>query len=140
MLVMAGLLAGAMNAIAGGGSFVTFPALVFVGLPPVIANATSTVALLPGTIASSWAYRKGIGGIGGLPMRVLLPVTLVDQPAPAVPRLKVAERENNFNEVEVGFDEPTAQQEAMRCLRCDLEWPDLMGMARPKCSEEPAKK
>ena len=77
MLVMAGLLAGAMNAIAGGGSFVTFPALVFVGLPPVIANATSTVALLPGTIASSWAYRKGIGGIGGLPMRVLLPVTLV---------------------------------------------------------------
>lgn len=74
---MAGLLAGAMNAIAGGGSFVTFPALVFVGLPPVIANATSTVALLPGTIASSWAYRKGIGGIGGLPMRVLLPVTLV---------------------------------------------------------------
>ena len=74
---MAGLLAGAMNAIAGGGSFVTFPALVFVGLPPVIANATSTVALLPGTIASSWAYRTGIGGIGGLPMRVLLPVTLV---------------------------------------------------------------
>jgi len=77
MLVGAGLLAGAMNAVAGGGSFVTFPALVFAGLPPVIANTTSTVALLPGTLASSWAYRDGISGIGGLPLRLLVPVTLL---------------------------------------------------------------
>ncbi len=55
LLVLAGLLAGAMNAVAGGGSFVTFPTLVFLGLPPVAANATSTVALFPGTIASTWA-------------------------------------------------------------------------------------
>lgn len=77
LLVAAGLLAGAMNAIAGGGSLVTFPALVFAGLPPVIANTTSTVALLPGTIASSWAYRDGIRGVGGLSLRTLLPITLV---------------------------------------------------------------
>lgn len=77
LLVGAGLLAGAMNAVAGGGSFVTFPALVFAGLPPVIANATSTVALLPGTLASSWAYRDGMTGIGGLPLRVLAPITVV---------------------------------------------------------------
>ncbi len=76
LLLGAGLVAGAMNAIAGGGSFVSFPALVFAGLPPVVANATNTVALLPGTLASAWAYRDGMTGFGGLPLRVLLPVTL----------------------------------------------------------------
>ena len=76
LLIGAGLLAGAMNAVAGGGSFVTFPALVFAGLPPVIANATSTVALLPGTIVSAWAYRAGLSGIGGLPLRLLVPISL----------------------------------------------------------------
>ena len=62
LLAAAGLLAGAMNAIAGGGSFVTFPAMVFAGLPPVIANASSTVALFPGTLASTWAYRRELTG------------------------------------------------------------------------------
>ena len=55
LLAAAGLLAGAMNAIAGGGSFVTFPAMVLAGLPPVIANASSTVALFPGTLASTFS-------------------------------------------------------------------------------------
>jgi hypothetical protein len=76
LLSVAGLLAGAMNAIAGGGSFVTFPALVFAGLPAVTANASSTVALFPGTIASTWAYRRGLTGIGDLSLRVLAPVTM----------------------------------------------------------------
>ena len=49
LLVLAGLLAGTMNAVAGGGSFVSFPVMVLVGLPPIAANATSTVALFPGT-------------------------------------------------------------------------------------------
>ena len=65
LLAAAGFLAGAMNAIAGGGSFVTFPAMVFAGLPPMIANASSTVALFPGTIASTFAYRRDLHGIGG---------------------------------------------------------------------------
>jgi uncharacterized membrane protein YfcA len=55
LLAAAGLFAGAMNGIAGGGSFVSFPAMVFAGLPPVAANASSTVALFPGTVASTFA-------------------------------------------------------------------------------------
>ncbi|PYS11323.1 MAG: hypothetical protein DMG15_18165 [Acidobacteria bacterium] len=57
-LVAAALGAGLINAVAGGGSFLTFPALVFTGVPSIVANATSTVALFPGVLASAWAYRK----------------------------------------------------------------------------------
>jgi uncharacterized membrane protein YfcA len=64
LLLGAGFLAGAMNAVAGGGSFVTLPALLLVGLPSVAANASSTVALFPASLASSWAYRRDISGIG----------------------------------------------------------------------------
>jgi len=53
----AAILGGGLNAIAGGGSFITFPVLVFVGMPPINANATNTVALLPGVMASIGAYR-----------------------------------------------------------------------------------
>ena len=49
--------AGVVNAIAGGGSLLSFPALVFAGVPPVAANATNTVAIWPGTVSSTWAYR-----------------------------------------------------------------------------------
>jgi uncharacterized membrane protein YfcA len=75
-LAAAGLLAGMMNAVAGGGSFVTFPALVAAGLPPVVANATSTVALFPGTLASTWAYRRDLAGVAGISLPVLLPISL----------------------------------------------------------------
>nr|WP_294503915.1 sulfite exporter TauE/SafE family protein [uncultured Rhodopila sp.] len=75
-LIAAGLLGGSMNALAGGGSFVTFPALVLAGLPPIAANATSTVALFPGTLASTWANRKDLGGIAGISLRVLLPISV----------------------------------------------------------------
>lgn len=50
----AAFVAGALNAVAGGGSFLTLPALVWAGLPPVMANATGTAALLPGYITSAW--------------------------------------------------------------------------------------
>jgi uncharacterized membrane protein YfcA len=75
-LVLAGLLAGSMNAVAGGGSFVSFPIMVLVGLPPVAANATSTVALFPGTMASTWAYRDDLRGVAGISLKVLLPISL----------------------------------------------------------------
>ena len=52
--------AGVMNAVAGGGTLLSFPSLLLVGLSPVSANATSTVALWPGQIASVWAYRDHI--------------------------------------------------------------------------------
>lgn len=60
LLLGAGFLAGAVNAVAGGGTFFTFSALVAVGLPPVVANATSAVAVTPGNLASSFAYRDEI--------------------------------------------------------------------------------
>ena len=53
IIILAGFAGGALNAIAGGGSFITLPALIYVGLPPITANATGTVALLPGYIASA---------------------------------------------------------------------------------------
>ncbi len=58
LLFFAALAAGGLNSVAGGGTFFSFPALIFSGVPPIPANATSTVALWPGTLASSWAYRR----------------------------------------------------------------------------------
>jgi uncharacterized protein len=57
-LFFAALLAGAINSVAGGGSFISFPALLFAGMPAIPANATNTVALWPGTLASAAAYRN----------------------------------------------------------------------------------
>jgi hypothetical protein len=76
LLAAAGLLAGAMNAIAGGGSFVTFPAMIAAGLPPVLANASSTVALFPGTVASTFAYRRDFAHVGGMRLGTMLPISL----------------------------------------------------------------
>src|SRR5580700_2879304 len=72
----AGLLAGTMNALAGGGSFVSLPALISVGVPSVQANASSTVGLFPGTAASAWAYRDGLGPIGAVSLKALLLATV----------------------------------------------------------------
>jgi uncharacterized membrane protein YfcA len=58
LLFAAGFAAGLMNAIAGGGTIVSFPALIFAGISSIGANATSTVALLPGTLAGTLGYRQ----------------------------------------------------------------------------------
>ena len=76
ILFVAGLLAGAMNAAAGGGSFVSIPAMIFVGLPSVTANASSTAALLPGTLASAWAWRQDLRTLKGIPLRTLISISL----------------------------------------------------------------
>ena len=55
------ILAGALNSVAGGGSFFSFPALVFTGVPSIQANATNTIALWPGSVASVGAYRNDLG-------------------------------------------------------------------------------
>jgi uncharacterized membrane protein YfcA len=60
LLFVAAVLGGVLNAVAGGGSFISFPALLFVGVPPIAANATNAVALWPAGIASTFAYRKDI--------------------------------------------------------------------------------
>lgn len=71
----AGLVGGAMNALAGGGTFATLPALIALGLPANIANATSNVALLPGAAASAWAYRDELGPVAGMSVRLLAALT-----------------------------------------------------------------
>ncbi|WP_144107340.1 sulfite exporter TauE/SafE family protein [Paraburkholderia sp. BCC1886] len=76
LIFLAGITAGAMNALAGGGSFVSLPALIAVGVPPVQANASSTVALFPGGLASAWAYRDGLRPVGAVSLRALLLTTL----------------------------------------------------------------
>jgi len=58
LIFAAALAAGALNAVAGGGSFFTFPTLLFVGVPPITANATNTIALWPGVLAGMGAYRQ----------------------------------------------------------------------------------
>lgn len=58
LLFLAAAFAGTLNSVAGGGGFIAFPALIFTGMPPINANATNTVALWPGTMASVGAYRK----------------------------------------------------------------------------------
>lgn len=64
-LVAAAALAGAMNALAGGGTLVTFPSLLAFGVAPVAANATSTVALVPGGLSAYWGFRRDVAGSRG---------------------------------------------------------------------------
>ena len=71
----AGVLGGAMNALAGGGTFVTLPALIALGLPANVANATSNVALLPGAATSAWAYRDELAPVAGVSVRLLAAIT-----------------------------------------------------------------
>ncbi len=77
LLAFVGLLAGAMNAIAGGGTFISLPALISVGVPSVAANMTSTVALFPGAFASAYAFRKDFRAFGDASPWLLLGVSLV---------------------------------------------------------------
>ena len=70
-LLSAAFVAGALNAVAGGGSFLTLPTLVFTGVPPVVANATGTVALLPGYLAGAWGFREDLQSPPGLVMTAL---------------------------------------------------------------------
>src|SRR5579871_6214840 len=58
LLFIAAMLGGTLNSVAGGGSFITVPSLIFAGVLPVQANTTSTVALWPGSVASITAYRR----------------------------------------------------------------------------------
>lgn len=74
---IAGLVGGAMNALAGGGTFATLPALIALGLPANIANATSNVALLPGAATSAWAFRKELGPVAGLSVVLLATLTFL---------------------------------------------------------------
>jgi uncharacterized protein len=77
IVALAGLWAGVQNTLAGGGSFVTLPALLLAGLSPLSANVTSTVALFPGQLASGFAGRRMVQGVGTLSFRALVVVSLI---------------------------------------------------------------
>ena len=79
-LFFAGALGGALNAVAGGGSFVTFPALLFTGVPPIPANATNTFALWIGITASGGAYKNRLD----ISRRVMVPLIVISVAGAAV--------------------------------------------------------
>lgn len=74
VLLAAAFAAGVLNAIAGGGSFLTFPALVFVGIPPITANATSAIVVAPGYLGSTIGYR---GELRALPRRRIVEESVI---------------------------------------------------------------
>ena len=77
LLIVSAFFAGVLNAVAGGGSFLTFPALVMAGVPPLNANATSTVAVSPGALASAYGYRRELGRIKEINLPIFLGISLV---------------------------------------------------------------
>jgi uncharacterized membrane protein YfcA len=90
LLFLAAVLGGALNSVAGGGSFIAFPALLFAGVAPVVANATNTVALWPASLASAFAYRREVPG--SRKVLVLLSVaSLIGGTAGAILLLKTSE-------------------------------------------------
>ena len=77
LIFLAGLWAGIQNSLAGGGSFVTLPTLIFSGLTPLAANITSTVALFSSQISSGWAGRQLVTGTSTVSFRALFIVSLL---------------------------------------------------------------
>ena len=69
--------AGALNAVAGGGTFISFPALVWIGIPPVMANATATLTALPGYAGSAWAFRRDMEAEGPISLRLMLGIAVL---------------------------------------------------------------
>jgi uncharacterized protein len=76
ILIVAAFAAGLVNSIAGGGQLLAFPAMVFSGVPSVVANASSTVALSPGLFASSLAYRGNFKHLEGVPFKTALATSI----------------------------------------------------------------
>ncbi|MDR3708851.1 MAG: sulfite exporter TauE/SafE family protein [Capsulimonadaceae bacterium] len=72
-LAAASLAAGAINSVAGGGTVLTFPALLAAGVPPVTANATSTIALVTGSLTSAYGYREEVGRSKRLMIWMIVP-------------------------------------------------------------------
>lgn len=76
VLLLAAFAAGVLNAIAGGGSFLTFPALVYAGVPPIPANATSAVAVFPGYIGSVLGFRPELQAMSRRTLMLLTAISL----------------------------------------------------------------
>lgn len=72
-ILVAGFVAGGMNAVVGAGTLITFPALLAVGLPPVAANVTNTLGLVPGSLAGAYGYRDQLSAIQPILRQIALP-------------------------------------------------------------------
>ena len=127
LILLAAFAGGVVNSIAGGGTLLTFPALLGLGVRPIVANATSTVALWPGALASIWGYRGELTGarewakrwaipslLGGLAGAGLLLITPPERFDAIVPWLVIA--------ATVLF---TVQQPVMRALRSGRPAPSV---------------
>ena len=64
-ILLAGLGAGTINAIVDSGSMITFPTLLFFGYPPLVANMSNSIGVLPGGVSAVWGYRRELRGQGG---------------------------------------------------------------------------
>ena len=91
LLAAAGAAAGVINSVAGGGTIVSFPAAVALGLPPITANATNAVALTPGSIASALAYRRELDQDRAV-LKLFLPAALAGSVIGAVLLLLTPQR------------------------------------------------
>lgn len=96
----AAVVAGAINAVAGGGSLISFPVLIWLGVPSITANATNTVAIWPGSLGSAWGYRRELrhadrslaalmvpsfaGGLLGAALLYRTPTDVFDRLVPAL--------------------------------------------------------
>src|ERR1700761_5187414 len=76
VLLLAGFVVGAMNALAGGGMLIGFPVLIAVGIPALFANATANIVVLPGQIASAFGYREYLRRVPLRYLLLLIPVIL----------------------------------------------------------------
>ena len=75
VLLAAGFTAGGMNAVVGAGTLVTFPALLAIGLPPVTANVSNTLGILPGSFTGAYGYRHQLGSVRHLLQQMVVPAT-----------------------------------------------------------------
>ena len=75
-ILLAGLAAGAINAVVGSGTLVAFPTLIALGYPPVVATMSNTIGLVPGNLSSAWVYRRELAGQRAL-LLMLAPASLV---------------------------------------------------------------
>jgi len=73
---LAAFVAGAINSVAGGGTLLTFPVLIWIGLPSITANATSTAAIWPGSFGSMWGYRRELRGVHPITYVLTIPSVL----------------------------------------------------------------
>lgn len=73
VVLVAAFVAGAINSVAGGGTLITFPTLIGVGLASTIANATSTVAIWPGSLGALWGYRRDVRDLPGAIYALIVP-------------------------------------------------------------------